>query len=124
MNICVSMGKGDIICKSKAEIAEIIKQGAALPRGDEIWVSREGEQYPCLSILVKGGFACVHYFEEEEGDVWQSCGEIDQKIVFLAGGESWEAPAYVVIPLEMAMDCMGEFFDTMERPKCVTWGEL
>lgn len=124
MKMCVSTGKGDVICESKAEIAEIVKQGAALPHGDEMWVSREGEQYPCLSILVKGEYACVHYFEDEEGDVWQSLGEFEEGITFLAGGEAWEAPADVIIPIEKALDCMEEFCDTKKRPKCIRWGEL
>lgn len=29
--MCVSTTNGDIICRGKAEIAELIKQGAALP---------------------------------------------------------------------------------------------
>ncbi len=66
----------------------------------------------------------MHYFEGEGGGVWQSCGEFDKEVVFLAGGEAWEAPAYVIIPLEMAMECMEEFCDTMERPKGICWGEL
>lgn len=124
MNMCVSTGKGDIICKSKAEIAERIKWGAALREGDELWISDGKQKYPCLSVLVKGKYACVHYFGEGEDDMWQSCGDVDRKIKFFAGGEAWEAPAHVVIPTEMALVCMEEFCDAMERPKCIRWGEL
>lgn len=124
MNMCVSTEKGDVICKSKEEIAEIIKQGAALPHGGEMWISGEGEKYPCLSVLVKGEYACVHFFEDEEGDVWQSCGEFGEGVSFLAGGEAWDAPADVIIPMELALDAMEEFCDTMERPECICWQEL
>ena len=34
----VGTTKGDLLCRTKAEIAEIIKQGAALQQGDEIWM--------------------------------------------------------------------------------------
>lgn len=124
MTIMVSTGKGDSICKDKAEIVLMIKQGAALPYGDEIWVSSEENPYPCLSILVKGEYACVHYFGKEEGDIWQSCGEFEKEVVFLAGSEEWIAPAYVIISMETAINCMEEFCDTMERPKCIEWKEL
>ncbi len=116
--------KGDILCKSKAEMAEIIKQGAALPQGDEIWMNSSENMYPCLSVLVKGQYACVHYFENDEGRAWQSCGDFDREVTFLAGCEAWEAPDYVIIPLEKAVDCMEEFWDTLERPKCIQWEAL
>ena len=116
--------KGDILCKSKAEMAEIIKQGAALPQGDEIWMNSSENMYPCLSVLVKGQYACVHYFENDEGRAWQSCGDFDREVTFLAGCEAWEAPDYVIISLEKAVDCMEEFWDTLERPKCIQWEAL
>ena len=122
----VSTGNGDIVCQSKAEIAEMIKQGAALPQGDEIWVSANENSYPCLSVLVKGKYACVHYFKNDEGDVWQSCGDFNKEVTFLAGegdGE-WTAPGYVIVPLEKAISCMEEFCDTLECPNCIEWEAL
>lgn len=124
MNIMVSTKNGDSICKSKAEIVEIIKRGASLPEGDEMWISEKGEQYPCLSILVKGEYACAHYFDEEDGNVWQSLGEFEEGVTFLLGDEEWEAPADVIISMERAIDCTKEFYDTQKRPKCICWGEL
>lgn len=121
----LSTTNGDIICQSKEEIEKIIKQGAALPKGDEIWISGEDDEYPCLTILVKGKYACVHYFEDE-GDGLQSCGDddIEDEVVFLAGGEEWTAPEDAIISLKSAVKCMKEFFDTMECPECIEWDEL
>ena len=65
--LCVSTKNGDKICQTKAEIIEMIKQCAALPKGDELWVSRNEKPYPCLSILIKENYACVHYFNNNEG---------------------------------------------------------
>lgn len=124
MNMYVSSTKGDRICQSKAEINGIIKKGAALPQGDEIWVSNSGEEYPCLSVLIKGRYACVHYFENDEGDVWQSDGDFDEEVLFLAGGEEWTAPGYTIIPVETAINCIEEFCDTMKRPECIRWEAL
>lgn len=123
-NMLLSTANGDIICHGKAEIAELIRQGAALTQGDEIWISDSEQPYPCLSILMKGSHACVHYFQNDDGEVWQSCGDFDEEVTFLAGGEAWTAPEYVIIPLEQAIDGMEEFWDTLERPKCIKWDSL
>jgi hypothetical protein len=124
--LSVSTTDGNIICRSKAEIAEIIKQGAALPQGDEIWVSSNEKPYPCLSILVNGKCACVHYFKNDEGEVWQSCGDFNKEVTFFAGegDKEWTAPEYVIVPLEKAISCMEEFCDTLERPNCIQWEAL
>ncbi len=122
--MCVSTTNGDIICRGKAEIAELIRQGAALPQGDEILLSDCEQPYPCLSILMKGSAACVHYFQNDDGEVWQSCGDFDEEVTFLAGDEAWTAPEYVIIALEQAIDGMEEFWDTLERPKCIGWDAL
>lgn len=122
--MCVSTVNGDTICKSKAEIIGMIKQGAALSQGDEIWMSSSKNPYPCLSMLIKGEYACMHFFENGEGDIWQSCGDFDREVTFLAGGEAWKAPAYTVLPLEKAIDCMAEFWDTLERPQGIEWTAL
>ncbi len=120
----VSTTNDNILCQSKAEMVEIIKQGAALPQGDEIWVSSKEKPYPCLSILMKDQYTCVHYFENDEGNVWQSCGDFNKEVIFLAGGEGWTAPEYVIVPLEKAICCMEEFWDTLERPTCIEWEAL
>lgn len=124
MAMCVSTARGDMICEGKAEVIEMIKQGAALPEGDELWVSGQDMAYPCLSILVKGQYACVHYFKNDEGAVWQSCGDFHEGVVFLAGSEEWTAPEYVIIPFEKAVVCLEEFWDTLKRPQCIEWDRL
>lgn len=120
----VSTTNGDIICKSKAEMVEIIKNGAALPNGDEIWVSSNEKAYPCLSILIKGKYACLHYFKNDQGDVWQSRGDFNKEVTFLEGDREWTAPEYVIVSLEKAINCMEEFWDTLKRPKGIEWEAL
>lgn len=124
MNIHVTSTSIDKICQNKAEIIKIIKQGAALPQGDEVWISNGGEDYPCLTILAKDKYTCIHYFENDEGSVWQSNGDFNEEVVFLAGGEEWTAPEYTIIPIETAMNCMEEFCDTLKRPECIRWEAL
>ena len=123
MDMHVISTKGDRICQSITEIIEIIEHGTTLPQGDEIWISGK-ENYPCLSILIKGKYACLHYFENDEGDVWQSNGNFNEEVVFLAANEEWTAPEYTIIPIEIVINCMEEFCDTLKRPECIRWEAL
>ena len=113
--------KGCFQYETKEEIAQHIRRSSALPL-DEIWISG-GNEYPCLAILINGDYACVHYFEEE-GILWQSCGNFSKGMIFLAGGEEWEAPADTIVSIESAIFCMEEFFDLMKKPECIEWWEL
>lgn len=119
-----STANGDRICQSKAELIEMIKHSAVLPQGDELWLSSNENPYPCLSLLVKGNYACVHYFSNDEGDVWQSCGDFDEEVTFLAGSEAWTAPEYVIVTLEKAIQCVEEFWESSERPQVIEWEAL
>lgn len=107
---------------SKAEIAEQIRRSSALPT-DDLWISGESE-YPCLAILINGQFACMHYFENSSGTMFQSIGSNSRHIAFIAGGEEWEAPESSVVTLEEAIACIEEFCDTLKRPVCIQWQEL
>ena len=116
--------KGDVTCNSKKEIAEIIKCGSELPGGDDIWLGGNDE-YPCMSILVNGQYACVHYFLNQDGDIWQSYSDFDREVTFLTdSSEEWTAPEYTIVSLEDALKCMEEFFDSKKRPECIEWQEL
>ena len=97
--------KGDVICNSKEEIVEIIKSGSELPEGDEIWLGGDNE-YPCLTLLVKGQYACVHYFLNQDGDIWQSYSDFDKEVTFLADGDEWTAPEDTIVSLEDSLKCM------------------
>ena len=113
--------EGDFQYETKEEIAGHIRRSTALPF-DDIWLSGDSE-YPCLAVLVNGDMACVHYFEED-GIMWQSCGDFSKGTVFLAGGEEWYAPADTVVSIESAICCAEEFFDSMKRPDCIEWQRL
>jgi len=123
MVVVSEASNNNAICSSKKEIADIIIRGSLLPNGDEIWIGGD-DKYPCLTILVKGQYACVHYFLNQNGDIWQSYSNFDQKVTFLANDEEWTAPEDTIVPLEVALKCTEEFFDSMKRPKCIEWQEL
>lgn len=80
--------------------------------------------YPCLAILINGTYACVHYFLNDEGDMWQSVGYGDKDIAFMSNGAKSDMPADSVISLDKAIECAKQFFETPGRPDCIEWREL
>ncbi len=60
----------------------------------------------------------------QDGYIWQSYSDFDKEVTFLAGEEEWTAPEDTIVSFEAALKCMEEFFDSMERPKCIEWQEL
>lgn len=90
---------------------------------DDIWLYGDDE-YPSLAILINGKYACVHYFKNDQGDMWQSVGNAPHEVTFMSNGESSPMPANAVIALEDAIECAKQFFKEQKRPDCIEWREL
>lgn len=122
MNVACS--KGDYEYQAKQELEDMIRECALNPY-DDIWISETDGEYPCLAILVNGNYACVHYFLDDCGTMWQSIGNYAQDIYFQANGEvPSPMPGDCVISLNKAIECMRLFFETQQRPDCIEWREL
>lgn len=120
----VSCNVGNYEYQTKQELEDIIRKRASNPY-DDMWFSETEGGYPCLAILVNGSYACVHYFLNDCGDMWQSVGDCEEDILFQSNGEEPDPmPGDCVISLEQAIMCMKEFFDTHQMPKCIEWQEL
>lgn len=120
----IANNKGDFECQTKQELEEMIRNSALNPY-DDIWISKKANEYPCLAILINGNYACVHYFLNDSGDIWQSVGDYEKEIAFAAnGGVPDFMPGDCVISLDKAIDCTNLFFDTNKRPDCIEWREL
>lgn len=117
MNVVTN--NGDKSCETVQEIIDILINNSY----DDIWISGE-EEYPCLAVLTNGSLACVHYFLNDTGNMWQSAGDYDKDVMFITGGEESEMPADSIITLEKAIECVKEFRDTLEKPDCIEWREL
>ncbi len=119
MIITVSTDYDDKLCHEKSEVSRIILNSS----NDDIWISTD-KKYPCLAVLVNGKYACIHYFEDENGTMFQSCGNLNKQVTFVAGGTEWTAPPEAVVTLETAVECAEEFCDNPKRPECTEWHEL
>lgn len=114
---------GLVNCDNPNDVERILRECAA--DSDDIWIFGESE-YPCLAIPVGGEKAVVHYFLTEQEGHYQSVGDrdADGTTTFLAGGDRWDAPNDIVVPLSVAIECVKQFLATQERPTCVEWDEI
>lgn len=117
----VAYKDGDIVFALWDELKTFIIERSHIL--DDIGISGDND-YPCISILLNNQYACVHYFLNDEGDMWQSIGYGNIDIGFLTNGESTVMPADAVISIDKAIQCVEQFYDTMQRPDCIEWREL
>ena len=113
---------GDFKFPSWAELERQFRESSTYPL-DDIWISGE-EEYPCLSVLVNGKFACAHYFLNDQGDMFQSIGYGNEDVIFETNGEKTDMPACAIIPLDLAIECAKQFFETNKQPMCIEWRDL
>lgn len=119
----IAKNDGDFQCHTKQELEDMIRTSALNPY-DDIWIYGENKS-PCLAILVNGSNTCVHYFANDNGDMWQSVGDCKEEILFAVNGETPDPmPGNCVIPLDKAIACVNLFFDTLQMPDCIEWREL
>ncbi len=79
------------------------------------------DDYPCISVLTNGEYACVNYFGKQESDLWLSKSGSTQSVRFYPGGAEWDSPADAVISIETAIECVGEFCRCLTRPTNIEW---
>ena len=107
--INMANAKGDLVCDSWDELEMLITKSTLNPF-DDIWLNGK-TAYPCLAILIHGQDACVHYFLNDQGDMWQAVGYGDRDVAFISDGEKSDMPADAVIPFEQALVCAKQFFE-------------
>ncbi len=113
---------GDFECHTWIELKNFI-QNSSLKPFDDIWLCGNRE-YPCLTILLNGTYACVHYFLNSDGDMWQSVGYGDQDVSFMINGDRTDMPANCIITLDKALECAEQFYNNFDKPTCIEWREL
>jgi len=119
----VSTNAGEFEVQTRDELEALLRKSALNPY-DDIWIGG-AERYPCLAILVNGDQACVHYFLNDSGDLWQSAGDQEGDVLFAAHGEPPNPmPGSCVISLDEAVKCASQYFETQKRPDCIDWNEL
>lgn len=117
--ITVSTINGTTIYRSKTEVKKIVMNSL----NDDILISI-GKDYPCLAILINGKYACIHYFENNNGVIFQSVGDVNKEVTFMAGGTEWTAPPEAVVTLVDAVICAESFINNLSRTEWIEWTEL
>lgn len=122
----ISSNLGTVQCINFSEYEEHINECIKHDPGNEIWCScnNSTEDYPCLSILVKGGKAAINYFSENNAAMFSSVGDLSKDGTVKFEGGQYEAAAYQIVPLMSALECALQFFHSQEKPSCIEWEEL
>lgn len=104
------------------DLIRLLKDNKGL---EEIWISN-GKKYPCIVIHLNNNLAAVSYFSKDENEAdWTSVGNHNSEVVFLAGGEEWNAPANSIISIDKAIECVKEFaMNENEKPTAIKWQQL
>ena len=118
----ISLEKNNIKFHNVNQALEIVKK--AITKEKEIWISGDDE-YPSMAICLNGEYAAITYFQSQDGTMWLSYNENNQKeIIFVAGGEEWIPEQNVVVGTNDMLSCVQEFLNSLERPSCICWQEL
>lgn len=88
---------------------------------NDIWIYGERE-YPCISLMIKGNEANVHYFKS--ADDFATCLNEENSTGDTVCFGDIELDGKYVIDRKRAQECIREFANTGERPECVKWFEL
>jgi hypothetical protein len=92
----VSSNLGTIQCITFSEYEEQIKECIKHNHGNEIWCSctDDSNYYPCLAILVRGEYAVVNYFSENNNEMFASVGDLSKNGEVRFEDGQYEVAAY------------------------------
>jgi hypothetical protein len=96
------------------------------------WLSHESQEYPTLSILVKGDLAALHYIPTEHEAGFRSVGKmpsLDPRgttsfSISENAADDVEELNDAVLPFSVALSVAKDFFASNELPAGVEWLEL
>lgn len=120
---------GETTCESLEELNSILENRHENDSNEfELYGQ---EQYPFMTILVSGKWACVHFFESED-----DCGhyaycdkneiEDDEYITFYTGSPTFETEISntLVIPFSLAQVVAQDFFLFSKMSEKIQWFKL
>lgn len=110
-----------------AELAGVI--GSRVNGGNHFMIASAMSAHPMLDLLVRGGYAVLHYFEVDGVAGDQADGTVDQppeEVEFPHSrmGDTISMPGSVLIDEQTAIACVEQFAETLQRPTLVDWISL
>lgn len=112
----------DLLTCNIDEVIEIMEACVGSP-GEDIWLLANGG-HPCLAAIVSGHLAVLHFFLNDNGDMYQSIGRHTEDIELQVNGEIMLMSSDAIIPVDKALDAARQFCNTFERPTCIDWRDL
>ncbi len=111
---------------TKISIDEFIKkmESNQFFKENDIWISDENHNYPCLSILINDKYVVLHFFKDADDVGCISLNENkDKESAYIAFGDICLNSIYAV-DLQNAIDCITEFVGLKIKPTKIKWIEL
>ncbi len=116
-------------CDSLEELRTVLSERTE--KGVNEFIISIHEQFPYMIMAVKGKYACLSYFREENDPGYSSVNtnpilDADGISIFYTNtdNEEIEVANYSVVKFEDAVSAVEEFFETLQLPKCIEWEEL
>lgn len=116
-------------CNDLDELREVLNKRTE--KGVNEFIISTYEQFPYMIMSVKGKYACLSYFREEDDPGYSSVNsapvlDADGISIFYTNTDSEEIEVanYSIIDIKNATSAIEEFFETLQLPKCVEWEEL
>ncbi len=121
------MGKKE--CNSLEELREILDKRTEKDVNE--FIISTHEKFPYMIMSVKGSYACLSYFCEEDDPGYSSVNSVpildaDGISIFYTNtdNEEIEVANYSIIKIEDGVSAVEEFFKTLQLPKCIEWEQL
>lgn len=119
----ISSNNGNYECYTIDEMKGYILQ-CAENVFDEIWISKDKNNCPILVVLINDNHACLHFFIDDKGTVFQSIGYGYEDMSFKLNNDEIIMPANSIILLDDAIKCAEQFFIDYDKPNCIKWRSL
>ena len=120
---------GTEICNDIETVCSVLSKRYG-NNSNEYWIHLI-EKYPCIGILVKDNLAYVQYFPNEGNAGFSSISsdanlKSDENTVFYTNTiyEEIEINNNSLIPFDMAVKVVIEFFKSPQLPGCIEWFEF
>lgn len=124
-----------IKCYEFEDAEKLLKECALKPLA-ALSFNWDYEKFPVLDVDINGGLAKLCYVDNEEMvrygrygaelSMWISKGGHNGKVKFLNGEGTNTAltDGETVVTFEQALECVKQFFDDGELPKCIEWHRI
>ncbi len=98
---------------------------------NSFWLTHNSKKYPSMALLVRGNFASINYFPQEDSAGFRSTGNVDglapgEMSIFYLDSENQEQEILndSIVSFADAVRAAKEFLSSSKLPSSIEWFEL